>query len=79
MFLSHLHEHAQGDVVRLIQSYPDLFGDNPTQTHVLCHDIDVGAHKPVKQHAYRVNPTKRAIMQQEAEYLLLKEGQRKAN
>ncbi len=57
-FLSHLSEPAHRDVVRLIHSYPDLFGDNPTQTHILHHDIDVGEHSPIKQHAYRVNPTK---------------------
>ncbi len=27
-------------------------------------------HRPIKQHVYRVNPTKQAIMQQEVEYLL---------
>ncbi|KAF7657930.1 hypothetical protein LDENG_00020310, partial [Lucifuga dentata] len=47
-----------------------LFNDSPTQTNVLHHDIDVGEHVPIKQHAYRVNPTKRAIMQQEVNDLL---------
>ncbi len=47
-----------------------LFGDKPTQTTVLQHDVDVGDHKPIKQHAYRVNSTKRAVMNKEVEYLL---------
>lgn len=58
------------DVKELIKSYPELFNNIPTQMNVLKHDIDVGDHKPIKQHAYRVHPDKRAIMQQEAKYLL---------
>lgn len=34
----------------------------------LCHDIDVEGHALNKQHAYRVNPAKRALMQQEVSY-----------
>ena len=70
IFLAYLSEPVRKDVVGLIRSYPELFGDNPTQTHVLYHDIDVGDNKPIKQHAYRVNPVKRAVMQQEVEYLV---------
>lgn len=47
-----------------------FFQDKPSQTTVLQHDVDVGNHKPIKQHAYRVNPTQRAAMQKEAEYHL---------
>lgn len=36
---------------------------------LLQHDIDVGGCLPIKQHAYHVNPTKRAEMQKEVEYL----------
>lgn len=69
-YLAHLSDPAKSDVRELIKDYSTLFGDIPTQTHLLSHDIDVGDHKPIKQHAYRVNPTKRAIMQQEVQYLL---------
>lgn len=69
-YLAHLSGPAKTDVETLIQSYPELFGDVPTQTTVLKHDIDVGNHKPIKQHAYRVNPNKPAIMLQEAQYIL---------
>lgn len=68
--LAHLSGPAKTDVETLIQSYPELFGDVPTPTTLLKHDIDVGNHKPIKQHAYCVNPNKRAIMRQEAQYLL---------
>lgn len=38
---------------------------------VIKHDIDVKEAKPIKQHPYRINPTKRALMKAEIEYLLL--------
>lgn len=69
-FLSHLPESGKNEICVLIKENMVLFGDVPTQTHVLSHDIDVGDHKPLKQHAYRVNPTKRAVMLKEADYLI---------
>ena len=42
----------------------------PKQTHVIEHDIDVGSAIPIKQHPYRVNPMKRAILRKEVEYML---------
>lgn len=68
--LSYLSDPAQSDICHLIRCHAPIFGDKPTQTAVLQHDIDVGDHKPIKQHAYRVNPAKRVEMQREAEYLL---------
>lgn len=69
-YLKHLSDSARSDIHNLIREYSILFGDIPSQTNVLEHDIDVGNHKPIKQHAYRVHPTKRAVMQQEVKYLL---------
>ncbi|KAI3370534.1 hypothetical protein L3Q82_025293 [Scortum barcoo] len=63
-------EPAKSDIYSLILCHFSLFGDKPTQTTVLVHDVDVGDERPIKQHAYRVNPVKRAIMKQEVEYLL---------
>lgn len=40
------------------------------QTRVLCHDINVKDASPIKQHPYRVNATKRALMKDEVEYLV---------
>ena len=57
-FLSHLSDSCAKDVQRLIESCPGLFSDVPSRTNVLCHDIDGGDHLPIKQHAYRLNPTK---------------------
>ena len=69
-FLCHLSQEHQDDVIALLQSFPSLFGDVPSRTTVLTHDIDVNNAKPIRQHPYRVNPVKRALMKQEAEYLL---------
>ena len=70
IFLSHLSASARADITELIEDNLLLFSDHPRQTSVLYHDVDVGSHKPIKQHAYRVNPTKRALMQQEVNYLV---------
>lgn len=66
--LSHLSGSHKSDIVGLIESNHALFSDVPTQTTVLQHSIDVGDCLPIKQHVYRVNPTKRAQMQKEVEY-----------
>lgn len=47
-----------------------MFNDVPTCTTVLEHDIDVQNVKPIKQHPYCANPTKRSLMKHETEYLL---------
>lgn len=67
--LSHLSGSHKSDIAGLIESHHALFSDVPTQTAVLQHGIDVGDCLPIKQHAYHVNPTKRAQMQKEVEYL----------
>ena len=69
-FLSYLTPTESKDVQRLICDFRGIFGDVPSQTNVLEHDIDVGSAPPIKQHPYRVNPTKRAHLQREVEYML---------
>lgn len=68
--LSHLPEDQRQDIVGVITDFPSLFGDVPSQTTVLQHDINVDGASPIKQHSYRVNNVKRSIMKQETEYLL---------
>lgn len=68
---THLISEQQVDLSTLINSFPKLFHDVPTRTMSIQHDIDVaGAAKPIKQHAYRVNPTKQLIMSKEVTYLI---------
>ena len=47
--LGHLSESQQGDLSEVITSFPCLFGDTPTQTPVIEHDIDVGDVPPIRQ------------------------------
>lgn len=47
-----------------------FFGDIPSCTTVLEHDLDVGVAHPIKEHPYRVNTFKRSVMKQEVAYLL---------
>ncbi|XP_049912636.1 uncharacterized protein LOC126397732 [Epinephelus moara] len=68
--LEHLDASAQTDIIQLIENYPTLFSDTPSRTTVLSHDVDVENHPPIKQHAYRANPTKRSLLENEVEYLL---------
>lgn len=68
-FLSDLSNSRANDIKDLICMYSSLFSDVPTCSNVLFHDIDVGEHAPIKQHAYRLNPVKRSAMKAEVAYL----------
>ena len=39
-------------------------------TTLACHDVDVGNARPIKQHPYRLNPGKLAILRKEVDYML---------
>lgn len=49
VLLSHLSESKQADLCEIIGSFPCLFGDTPSQTHLIEHNIDIGDRQPVKQ------------------------------
>ena len=68
--VGHLSESRRTDLVDLIRGYPSLFGDVPSRTHLLEHDIDVGDATPIKQRFYRVSPEKRKFLDTEVEYML---------
>ena len=68
--LAHLQPSQQQDVKELLHEYKHLFGDVPTQTNIMSHDVDVGDAQPVKQHPYRLNPTKAKYLHEEVQYLL---------
>uniref|UniRef100_A0A3B1J0P6 Gypsy retrotransposon integrase-like protein 1 n=1 Tax=Astyanax mexicanus TaxID=7994 RepID=A0A3B1J0P6_ASTMX len=68
--LGHLTENQRADVEELIQKFPSIFHDVPSQTSVVMHDVQVIATTPIKQHAYRLNAAKRAAMKKEVDYLL---------
>ena len=47
-----------------------LFPDIPTRTDKIYHDVNVEDSQPVKQHPYRMNPTKQKYLKEEIQYLL---------
>ena len=48
--MPHLSASQRHDLVSLILDFKCLFGDSPSRTNVLEHDIDVGDARPIKQH-----------------------------
>lgn len=58
------------ELAEVIGEYPGLFGDTPSRTHLVEHDIDVGDSTPIKQHFYRCAPHKRKVMESEVKYML---------
>lgn len=46
-----------------------MFGDTPSRTDWVEHDIDVGNASPVRQRYYRVSPEKRDLMEAEIKYM----------
>ena len=58
------------ELAALIQEFPGLFGDTPSCTHLIEHDIDIGDAKPIKQRFYRVNADKRNYLEAEVDYML---------
>lgn len=68
--VENLMPEKQNDIFALIHRFRILFSDIPTRTTVLQHDIAVDSARTIKQHAYRINPVKRAQMKNETDYLL---------
>ena len=68
--LSHLSESQRQDLEKLLLEFKHLFPDVPTRTDQMYHDVDVGNAEPVKQHPYRLNPSKQKYLKEEIKYLL---------
>ena len=68
--LTHLQPSQQEDIRELIREYGHLFPDVPSRTTLIEHDVNVGDAQPVKQHPYRLNPSKQAYLNNEIQYLL---------
>lgn len=69
-YLFHLSADHKEDIQTLLSAFPELFSDVPSQTTVVSHDIFLTKTQPIKQRAYRINPTRRKMMKKEVEYLL---------
>uniref|UniRef100_A0A1A8G0P7 ribonuclease H n=1 Tax=Nothobranchius korthausae TaxID=1143690 RepID=A0A1A8G0P7_9TELE len=68
--LGHLASSQQEELSHLIHSFPELFSDVPSQTHLITHDISLTDSVPVRMHPYRASPLKRELMKKEVTYLL---------
>lgn len=68
--LLHLTESKRGELSDLIQKYSCLFGDVPTCTNWIEHDVDVGNAQPIKQRFYRMSPEKLKYLDSEVAYML---------
>ncbi|HVH96330.1 MAG TPA: hypothetical protein VM682_05250, partial [Bacillus sp. (in: firmicutes)] len=67
---------------KLLDKHQDIFAkDNNDlgRTNVAKHSIDTGDHKPIKQAAYRVNPHRKKIIEEEIQKMLEKGVIRKSN
>ena len=62
--LSHLKPSQRPDVLDLVHEYAQLFPDVPSRTDMISHDVDVGNAPPIKEHPYRLNPTKATYLDQ---------------
>uniref|UniRef100_A0A8C1I8K6 Gypsy retrotransposon integrase-like protein 1 n=1 Tax=Cyprinus carpio TaxID=7962 RepID=A0A8C1I8K6_CYPCA len=68
--LAHLPDDKCGDLIDIINHHVSLFGDVPSRTHWLEHDIDVGDSEPIRQNFYRVSPNKLLHLNTEVQYML---------
>ena len=60
--LTHLDPVQRKELKQLIYQYEHFFPDIPTRTDKFYHDVNVEDSQPVKQHPYRMNPTKQNIL-----------------
>ena len=59
------------DISSLLAKFPKVTADLPGICNFMLHDIElIPGARPIKQHAYKLNPEKKEIMQKEVEYLL---------
>ena len=68
--LGHLQQSKRVELAESICRFPGLFGDTPSQTHLVEHDIEVGEAKPIRQRFYRVSEDKRRYLDAEIKYML---------
>ena len=68
--LSHLPPSQSHDINRVIQEHLPLSPDTPGVTHAIQLDVDVGGAAPIRQHPYRLNPSKKTILQAEIKKML---------
>ena len=68
--LSHLTASQRAELKALIRQFLVLFGDVPSRTNLIEHDIDVGDTPPIKQRFYRCSADKCKVLESEVQYML---------
>ena len=68
--LGHLDVGKRDQLASIIQSYPSLFSDTPSRTHLIEHDVDVGDAQPIKQRFYRLSSDRKEVLDSEVHYML---------
>ena len=68
--LGHLPAVQGKELSDLILSFPVLFSDTPSRTHLIEHDIDVGDVAPIRQRFYRFPQEKQFQLEAEVKYML---------
>ncbi len=68
--LLHLPVEQRVELWKLIGEFPQLFGDVPSRTSWIEHDIDVGEARPTRQRFYRMGPEKLNHLNSEIDYML---------
>ena len=67
--LSHLSESRCCELADLVRKFPCLFGDVPSRTDWVEHDIEVGDAQPIKRF-YRMSPEKLKHLDSEVAYMV---------
>lgn len=68
--ISHLSADCQEQLRQLFDKYACLFSGKLGRFKGVEHDIDVGDHRPIKQHFYRTSPEKLKILRNEIDAML---------
>lgn len=68
--LSHLQMAQREEVQSLVDEFSSLFGEVPTQTDAICHDVELTDYTPIRLQPYRMSPEKKAIVRKEVDFLL---------
>ena len=68
--LKYLPENQRKDVISILHEFKDVCKDKPGCTPLAVHDVDVEGKNPIKQHPYRLNPSKLAKVREEVQFML---------
>lgn len=68
--LAHVSLEWQPEFKTLISEFSSFFQDVPEHTTLAVHDVDVGGSPPIKQHPYRLAPSKLQSLREELTYIL---------